>query len=126
MKPETEEWVDKAEGNWLVANRELQVDKPVLDVVCFLAQQCAEHYLKAFLEERNIPFPKTHDLVVLHQLSGGLLGELDAYQNALRYVSTLGIAARYPGMRATDQITQRAIRLAGEVRSVIRLKFGLS
>ena len=126
MKPETEEWIDKAEGNWLVANRELQANKPVLDVVCFLAQQCAEHYLKAFLEEQNIPFPKTHELWSLQQLGGGLLQELGAHQNDLRYVSNLGIAARYPGTHATDQITQRAMRLAEEVRNIVRAKLGLT
>ena len=51
MKPETEEWVAKAEGNWAVAGREIQANNPVWDIVCFLAQQCAEQYLKAFLEE---------------------------------------------------------------------------
>jgi hypothetical protein len=37
MKPETEEWVEKAEGNWEVAVRELGADAPVWSVVCFLA-----------------------------------------------------------------------------------------
>ena len=45
MKLETEEWVAKAEGNWLVANRELSTNKPVFDVVCFLAQLRRRHEL---------------------------------------------------------------------------------
>ena len=45
MKPETTEWIDKAEGDWKVAQREMQAPDPVWNVVCFLAEQCAEKYL---------------------------------------------------------------------------------
>ena len=54
MKPETAEWLDKAEGDWKVAQREMQAPDPVWNVVCFLAEQCAEKCLKGFLEEHNI------------------------------------------------------------------------
>ena len=46
MKPETAEWLDKAEGDWKVAQREMQAPDPVWNVVCFLAEQCAEKYLE--------------------------------------------------------------------------------
>jgi len=61
----------KAEGDWKMALREAKAVDPVWDGVCFHAQQCAEKYLKAFLEERNMSFGKTHDLVVLLDRSGG-------------------------------------------------------
>ena len=77
MKPETAEWVDKAEGDWKVAPREMQAPDPVWTVVCFLAEQCAEKYLKGFLEEQNIAFQKIHDLVVLLNTSAGMLSALD-------------------------------------------------
>jgi len=54
MKPETQEWIEKAEGDLKVARRETQTADPVYDAVCFHAQQCAEKYLKAVLEEHNI------------------------------------------------------------------------
>jgi hypothetical protein len=37
MKPETAEWIDKAEGDWKVAQREMQAPDPVWNMVCFLA-----------------------------------------------------------------------------------------
>ena len=126
MKPETEEWVFKAEGNWAVAGREMQAKNPVWDVVCFLAQQCAEQYLKAFLEEQGIAFRKTHDLVVLLDASSGTLVELDPLRPDLAYLGTLGIAARYPGTEADDVAAGNAITIAEEVRSAIRQKLGLS
>lgn len=45
MKPETTEWIEKAEGDWTVAQREMRTANPVWNVVSFLAQQCAEKYL---------------------------------------------------------------------------------
>jgi len=38
MKPETAEWLDKAEGDWKVARREMQAADPVWHVICLLAQ----------------------------------------------------------------------------------------
>ncbi len=33
MKPETAEWIDKAEGDWKVAQREMQAPDPVRNPV---------------------------------------------------------------------------------------------
>ncbi|MEO0520366.1 MAG: HEPN domain-containing protein [Cyanobacteria bacterium P01_A01_bin.116] len=54
MKPITQEWVSKAEGDFLTAQRELQAEsKPNYDAVCFHSQQCIEKYLKACLQEAD-------------------------------------------------------------------------
>lgn len=70
MRQITQEWVDKAEDDWLSG---LQVSRARkhrnYNLVCWLAQQCAEKYLKARLEEAGLPFKKTHDLVKLLQLA---------------------------------------------------------
>ena len=126
MKPETQEWIDKAEGDRKVARREIRTADPVWNVVCFLAQQCAEKYLKGFLEEHNIAFQKTHDLLVLLQASGGLLPELDSLRPQLAHLGTFGIATRYPGTQADEQAAESAIQTVEVVRTVIRTKLGLS
>lgn len=125
MKPETTEWIDKAEGDWKVAQREMRAADPVWDVASFLAQQCAEKYLKAFLEEHNIAFGKIHDLVVLLNSSGGLLPELISQRQSLAHLSTFGIAARYPGAQADRQAAEDSMKTAESVRTVIRVKFQL-
>jgi len=126
MKPEAQEWVDKAEGDWKVARRETQATDPVWNVVCFLAEQCAEKYLKAFLEEHTIVFQKTHDLVVLINLSRGMLSELDTLRQELAHLSTFGIAARYPGAQGDRQAAENAMQTAEKVRTVVRIKLGLA
>jgi HEPN domain-containing protein len=125
MKPETTEWLDKAEGDWKVAQREMQAPDPVWNVVCFLAEQCAEKCLKGFLEEHNIAFQKIHDLVVLLNVSSGLLPALEPLKPQLAHLSTFGIAARYPGVQADQHAAESAMRIGEEVRKAVRLSLGL-
>jgi HEPN domain-containing protein len=125
MKPETEEWINKAEGDLAVAHREMQAPDPVWNVISFLAQQCAEKYLKAFLEQNGLPFRKIHDLVLLLDSSGGRLPELDSQKQELARLSTFGIAARYPGVQADRHATEEALKIADNLREVIRIKLGI-
>jgi HEPN domain-containing protein len=63
MKVSTREWVAKAEEDFVVAAALSRPrKKPVWASVCFHAQQCAEKYLKARLNEASIQFPRTRDL----------------------------------------------------------------
>ncbi|MCS7192196.1 MAG: HEPN domain-containing protein [Armatimonadetes bacterium] len=125
MKPETIETVEKAENDWLMANRLLQ-PPPFYDGVCFHAQQCAEKYLKAFLEEHSIVFSKTHNLIELLNLSGGLLPELDPLRPQLQKLSNYAVITRYRGFWATQQDADEAMQTAGQVRAFIRSKLGLT
>jgi HEPN domain-containing protein len=66
MNPLAAEWIAKAEGDYTTARRERYARRaPNYDATCFHAQQMAEKYLKAFLQEHLIPAPRTHDLVEL-------------------------------------------------------------
>jgi HEPN domain-containing protein len=62
MNPLTVEWIDKAEGDLLTAQREYRARiRPNYDAVCFHTQQTAEKYLKAWLQEAGKPIPKIHN-----------------------------------------------------------------
>jgi HEPN domain-containing protein len=65
MKKITEEWITKAEKDYLVAIRELNTEPIVGEAVCFHAQQCIEKYMKAILQENDVEFEKVHDLDIL-------------------------------------------------------------
>lgn len=124
MKQETQDWVTKAEGDRRVAGREMQAADPVYDVICFLAQQCAEKYLKAWLVEQGIAFAKIHDLVVLLNLTGAGLPPLQGERTPLARLSTFAVAARYPGIAATEQEADESIKTAERVRAIIRAALG--
>lgn len=98
MRPNTREWVDKAEGDFATAERELMVtDRVNYDAVCFHAQQCAEKYLKARLQEASIRFGKTHDLTLLLDEVLAVEPAWDAHRADLQTLSAFAVSYRYPG-----------------------------
>lgn len=127
MKPITKEWVDKAEEDWLTALREVRVRKnPSYDSVCFHAQQCAEKYLKSRLQEANIVFSKTHDLIKLLNMVLQVERSWNGLRNDLLALTDFAVNYRYPGNSATKAEAQDSVRRCGEVRRVIRQAFGLT
>ena len=121
MKPETTEWVQKAEGDMNTAQREFAVhDEPNHDAVCFHAQQCAEKYLKARLIEECLPVMRTHDLeILLNQLIPFEAGLTDLLQ-AVRILSAMAVEVRYPGMAADEDDAAEALRSSEKIRTAIR------
>lgn len=121
MKPLTLEWIDKAEGDWASAQRELRARKrPNYDAACFHAQQCAEKYLKAKLEEAGIAFGRTHNLIAL--LAVALLVEPGwiVLQPNLNALNVYAVLYRYPGVSATKPEAKDAVKNCREVRRFIR------
>jgi HEPN domain-containing protein len=52
MRPDTEEWIKKADADFLSMTSEMNAGKDLnYNLVCFLAQQSIEKYLKALLCE---------------------------------------------------------------------------
>ena len=125
MNPLTEEWVEKAEGDYTVAQQSEQGQNPVNDVICFLAQQCVEKYLKAWLQEANIPFPRTHDLQELLTLIVPALPAWDAWREDFSKLSEHAVDPRYPGKFATADETAHAMRICNEVRRTVRQQLKL-
>ena len=121
MKPETTEWVQKAEGDMNTAQREFAVqEEPNHDAVCFHAQQCAEKYLKARLLEEGLPVMRTHDLeILLNQLLPFEAGLADLLQ-AVRILSAMAVEVRYPGMAADEDDAAEALRSSEKIRNAIR------
>ena len=120
MNPLTEEWVQKAEGDYTVAQQSAQGQNPVNDVICFLAQQCVEKYLKAWLQEANIPFPRTHDLKELLNLIIPTLPAWDAWRDDFSKLSEHAVDPRYPGKFATVDEATHAMQICDEVRRAVR------
>ena len=120
MRPLTREWVEKAEGDHRVAEGQWQAQEPVYDAVCFHAQQCAEKYLKAWLTEHGVDFPKIHDLEALAKLCLATLPELGRLMEALRLLTSFAVEIRYPGTSALRQDAEACWRAGLEVRDLIR------
>lgn len=121
MRPLTKEWVTKAEGDFSTALRESRARKnPNYDAVCFHAQQCAEKYLKAILQQNNIEFGKTHNLFVLLDKTVTLFPLLEGLRTALMALNVFAIDYRYPGEIADKEMAAKAMKLCIEVRNKLR------
>jgi len=127
MKPITLEWVAKAEGDWDSAQREYRArHRPNYDAACFHAQQCAEKYLKARLEEAAIAFGRTHSLISLLILVLPVEPTWTVLQPHLTALNIYAAAFRYPGSSATRSNAANALKDGRAVRCIVRQSFGLS
>jgi HEPN domain-containing protein len=127
MKPETLEWIEKADGDWATMMREAQVEEnPNFDAVCFHAQQCAEKYVKARLVESNINFRKTHDLLNLLNNLIKIDTTWNDLEETLGQLSVFAVAYRYPGYSATKEQSLKSVNNCRLIRETVRLSFGLS
>jgi HEPN domain-containing protein len=126
MNPLTREWVAKSEGDFVSAQRELRARKaPNYDSACFHAQQCAEKLLKALLQEENMPFGKTHNLIALLELLLPRRPGLELLRSHLEYLTAFSVQFRYPGESADRAIAGDALIHCKEVRRYFAEAFGL-
>jgi len=123
MNPITREWVQKAEGDFATAQRELRaVKKPNFDAACFHSHQCAEKYLKARLHEAKISFPKTHDLLALLDLVLPIEPSWKVLRTDLQSLTIFAVAYRYPGIFADRKAAREAFN---RCRNIVRQSLGL-
>jgi len=126
MNPLTTEWVGKAEGDYASAGREYRVrHNPNNDLVCFLAQQMAEKYLKGFLQEHGLPFRKTHDLIELLNLCLSIDPMIDLQRPNLDILNDYSVRYYYPGEWANKAQARQAFQAATDVRMFMRGRLGL-
>jgi HEPN domain-containing protein len=126
MNPLTLEWIDKAEGDLSTASRELRARKsPNYDAACFHAQQMAEKYLKACLQENGLPIPYTHSLIDLLALCLKIDPALIFIRPNLVSLDGYSVRYRYPGQSADRSEAMAALKSAQIIRGFIRNKMGL-
>lgn len=126
MKPLTAEWVEKAEGDFLVASQIMRRRKQrVLDAACFHCQQTVEKYVKARLCEAGISFSKTHDLVALLNLILPQEPLWTLFLSAAQALTDYAVDFRYPGDSATLAEARQCFKDCKAIRREIRLSLGL-
>ena len=125
INPLTLEWIEKAENDYAAVQHLLQATNPLHDIICFHLQQCVEKYLKAWLQEANIPFSKTPDLEDLLKLITPTMPAWNVWKPDLKITTAYAVDSRYPGDSATDEDTQHAMRICEDVRHTIRTQLDL-
>ncbi len=113
---------EKAEQDLEMAHRALGPDKPLPEMVCYHAQQCAEKYLKGFLVAHSLPFRFVHDLVYLVQLCAKKEPDFAEVMLAAEILGEYGTTVRYPmeGAEQPDtEAAREAIALAEQVKNLV-------
>ena len=127
MKALSQEWVDKAEADWVTANREFAAgENPNYDAACFHAQQCVKKYLLARLEEGNMPFPATHHLGVLLTICAELEPTWEELRESARTLTANTIQIVHPGAMADETMASNSLEAGTALRQAARsaLKLG--
>jgi HEPN domain-containing protein len=128
MHAETEAWISKAEGDYIGASALAKNrSKKIAHLTSFAAQQSAEKYLKAYLVEHNVAFPKTHDLA--KELLPRCLNidkSFSVIEPHLEFLDPYAVQFRYPGDIVTPAEARDALKAAKSVRSFVRQKLALN
>ena len=121
MKPLTQEWLEKAEGDYHAAGMLLRARKhPNYDASCFHAQQCAEKYMKATLIEAGTQYERTHDLSALLDLLKPINPFWEALRQAATILSDYAVRFRYPGSSADKAMARTALQACKFIRESLR------
>lgn len=92
---------------------------------CFFAQQCVEKYLKLWLLFKGQEPPRTHDLNKLAELILPIEPIWEGMRPALGALSAMAIAPRYAEELPDLEEARYAMKVAREVRTLIRERLGL-
>ena len=121
MNGTVKEWVQKAEGDYTTAARELRAsESPNYDAACFHAEQCVEKLIKALLIHLGVTPPRTHDLAVLDRLLAPASPEWLWPVEELRLLTRAAVDFRYPGESADREEAAKAFEIATRMRSKLR------
>lgn len=99
---------------------------PAYHVSCFLSQQCAEKYIKAFLQFHEQEIPKPHKLIDLLKLAKQVDTSLEILRPDLEELERYSVRVRYPGTTVDKEDARAAFSVVNVVRDLMRQKLKLA
>jgi HEPN domain-containing protein len=123
-----QEWIGKAEDDFQFARISLIEKKPFYAHICFLYQQSAEKYLKAFTLTQGLKFQKTHDLAALLQKCIEKAPAIESLADDCDLLATFYVETRYPvhwPATFTQDDAELADRAADRIRNFVRRELRL-
>jgi HEPN domain-containing protein len=120
MNEQVRAWIDKAEGDFETAGRELGVSaRPNYDAVCYHCQQCIEKLLKGALICFGVDPPYVHDIAYLTKLLRAAGIAFKADERDLRLLSQSAVVFRYPGENATAEDAMEVVAICERLRQAL-------
>ncbi|MEK9159981.1 MAG: HEPN domain-containing protein [Patescibacteria group bacterium] len=120
------EWIRKAEKDEFALKHLLPLEKAA-GHACFLSQQVAEKYLKAYLTANEYLPPKTHQLLVLLDLCVEFSKDFSCLKEEAVFLSDFYIITRYPSERPdpTLEDAEKAFEMARKFKDMVLKKLTL-
>jgi len=119
------EWVEKAEADYGMAQRELSApERPNFDGICFHAQQCIEKLMKDLLIHVGVLPLRTHNLVSLYERLVPTCPGLTCSTDELKFLTHGAGALRYPGATAEREDAVEAMRICERLRQELLKRLG--
>ncbi len=117
MKPETVEWIEKADADYAAAlHARSNTAHPHHDLVVFLSPQRVKKLLKAALSERGIVFRRTHDLIELAVQLAAIVPDWAFLREDLTVLQPGAVMVRYPGIKSSDEDALTAVAACARLR----------
>ena len=117
---EFEKWIQKAESDLTIVEKDIVTDSPVTDVLCFHCQQAAEKYLKAYIVYRNQIPERTHLIERLLNICANFDPEFEKLSDAV-LLTTYAVELRYPDDMYFPTLTEtkKALKLAKKIKKFV-------
>jgi HEPN domain-containing protein len=121
-----QEWIARARSDFTAMEQLIVADATdINDAIVFHAHQAGEKMLKAALVARNVPPPRTHELMELLDRLGDELRMSQDLREACADLDALWASSRYPhNPFPTDAEVRRAVEAARRLRRAVRTGMG--
>ena len=111
--------INKAIHDLQAAEIGIDNDAP-MDTVAFHLQQCAEKLIKAFLNWKQVQYPKTHALGALLDLAVAHEPDLEAFRERLLAMGSYAVEMRYDDeVYPTEEEIAAGLQVARELKTKI-------
>lgn len=117
-------WVEKAAGDLLNADNNLNAENTPFDTVCFHCQQAVEKLLKAYLVAKGKNYPLSHDLLLILEEIKDFDKSAEELRDFLIILNPYAVEVRYPDeyfMPSREDVLE-ARQAAEQIKDYISLK----
>jgi len=121
------EWLFEADEDFDFASVGLANQDRFFSRICFLFQQAAEKYLKAFIVANNLPFKKIHDLPQLLKICRQKEESFKMLLEETKFLTDFYIDTRYPAfwpVGRTRKEAENAQKAAKTIGDFVKEKIG--
>jgi HEPN domain-containing protein len=120
MHEETQNWISKGDKDLGTAGFALNsVDGPLPVTTGLHCQKAAENYLKAYLQENEVPFSRQNNLNSLLEACVSFDKSFAALRTEINQLAGYSIASRYPKAKDSLEFRKDAVATAKRVKEFI-------